>query len=260
MTKRIVLFIEVVILLVIVQITAACAQECNVYIRSNHYPGGIDRDGLSEFQVPIIFGSNCRVWGIFFEVRVDPPASIRPIDIDTVGGVFSYWEDLHCIPLGPNRLRIWGMCNHPSHPHEPLDSAYEALVCNVIYDFGCGYQTCQTATIYLDSVRIIDDDCLWYDVGVSTGGVVIGPDVTGTGFGDTTLIQSGDVNCDDMVLGADIVRLVNYFRGNVDCPCSKCAGDANGDGYIIGADVTYMVRYFRGEGPEPATCEFIPCE
>lgn len=261
MVKRTALLIEVVILVLIAQSVVANAQICDVYLRSNHYPTEIDRDGFVEFQVPIYFGTDCPIWAFEFFISGLPVGSIRPIDFDTTGSIFSYWgEDLHVINWGPKKLKIWGMCNNPSNPQSPLDSVYDGLVGNVIYKFGCGYQTCLDATIYLDSVRFTDEYGIWYDVGVVHGGVLIGPDVTGMGVDDTTLILHGDANCNGMVLGSDIVYLVNYFRGFQDCPCSKCAGDANDDGNILGSDVTWMVRYFRGEGPdEPIPCEFIPC-
>jgi len=72
---------------------------------------------------------------------------------------------------------------------------------------------------------------------------------------DVTPIGRGDTNCSGSLTGQDVTYLVSYFRGQQDCPCSRCSGDANGDGNVIGSDVTFLVRYFSGIGAAPRPCD-----
>jgi hypothetical protein len=67
----------------------------------------------------------------------------------------------------------------------------------------------------------------------------------------------GDVNCNGIFNGIDIVFGVNYFKGGMLPPCScMCnsrtwyvSGDLNGDCNFNGLDISYMVGYFKGFWP-----------
>ena len=250
--------------------TAADIQDCQAYLYHHSYPDTLDRDGLAQnvVSIPVEFGlsgNGCAIGGIQFDVIVDPPGSLVPVAIDTVGSIVSGWGFVSGTPnvREPGRLRffaMWRFLDPPTVP--PYTGGSGDTVCQVIFDFGCNYQTCTWVSLLIDSVWVYDTTgYVQYPCPLGYGSVYIGPDVTGMNEGDSTLINSGDSNCDRRLINSDVTRLVAWFRGSeVPCPCSRCAGDANGDGMILGGDITYIVRYFSGTGNPPVTCEFHPCQ
>jgi len=72
----------------------------------------------------------------------------------------------------------------------------------------------------------------------------------------------GDANGDGLRIGADVVRLVNYFKGQLEYGLwLLIAGDCNGDCATMGADVTFLVAYFRGlnDGPPNGSFPYGNC-
>ena len=65
-----------------------------------------------------------------------------------------------------------------------------------------------------------------------------------------------------LVIGSDVVYLVNFFRNVVSQPCRfngfYASADINGDCRVIGSDVTYLVNYFRGIASQIHFCPDYP--
>ncbi len=77
---------------------------------------------------------------------------------------------------------------------------------------------------------------------------------------DTTIVNFvlaptfiiGDMNCNGIVNGIDIVYFVNWLKGLGPPPCDPLIrGDANGNCAINGVDVIYILNYFGRGGPAP---------
>ncbi|MCP4581421.1 MAG: hypothetical protein GY839_07360 [candidate division Zixibacteria bacterium] len=74
--------------------------------------------------------------------------------------------------------------------------------------------------------------------------------------------RRGDVNNDGWCNVADLNALVCYFREVTTLQCMDAA-DIDGNGYVLGSDVTRLANFFRGIPPEPVhACplDVAPCE
>ncbi len=228
----------------------AQSQSCYAGL-SIDYLNYVDRDGTQYVSLPVYIGFDCPIGGFLIDIKTEPYGALEPVDVNTEGGLVDYWEVIEPSRLRQKeKLRILGIANYPDGEYTPPLEPQTGLLFNVLFRFGCDYDENVQVTVLLDSVFISDSTGyeLFDDVNVSHSWVYVGEEITD--------IDRGDMNCDGMIIGADVSFLVNYFRGVVlDCPCSLCAGDINNDGRIIGSDVTYLVNYFIGRNPPPDPCD-----
>jgi len=225
---------------------SAVSQDCDASIIIDYL--STDRNGLDTLSLGVYMGNACDVGGIQFDVITNPPNVLRPIDADTTGSRVSYWELVTVGHINFNRLRFLGFADFPNQEETPPLPEGSGLICDILFEYGCNYLTNGSVSVMLDSVRIYDSTGYeQYPTLILNSTVDVGSDVTP--------ILRGDANCDSHQVAGDISYLVQFFSGNVDCPCSFCAGDANGDGFIVGGDVTYLVNYYGGINPTPRPCD-----
>jgi len=96
---------------------------------------------------------------------------------------------------------------------------------------------------------ITDQDSYFPDT--TSGVAVVADSVT---IANITLAQldyvRGDVNCNNVLNGLDVIFMVNFFKGGPP-PCPPIVrGDVNGNCVFNGLDVGYLVNYLKG-GPPP---------
>jgi len=244
MTKRIFKFFGIIIIALLLPGKFSFAQDCDAVISINYLT--LERD-VKTFTLPVFLVNPCEVYGIEVHITTESPGIITAISADTVGGRISGWEEFsyHNDNDNPDELIIFAVANLPAEPETPPLDSGNGLLYNVTFQFECNYEEDTVVNVIMDPVFIADDEGDLYNVSIVNSVVTIG------GYNG----NRGDANCSGEVLGSDVTYLVNYFRGNIGCPCSRCAGDANGDGHIIGSDVTYLVNYFRGIGPPPPPCD-----
>jgi len=246
MTRRIGIILG--IFLMIIVFAGSAFPDCLCVLSTNYLT--IDRDAFATFSIPAHFYNECVVGGIQFDIVTDPPGAILPVDIDLTGSRLENWELLSDTTNDDSNTRHFvGIANLPADPQTPPLDSGNGLLFNIIFEFGCNYVENSDVYLGFDNIIISDDTgyIIYENVSVAGSYVYIGDDVTPYNRGDT--------NCSGSLTGPDVTYLVNFFRGQQDCPCSRCAGDANADGSVIGSDVTFMVRYFSGTGPAPVPCD-----
>jgi hypothetical protein len=92
---------------------------------------------------------------------------------------------------------------------------------------------------YYWRVLAVDDDSL-----VTVGGI-------DERYRSLNIITPGDANCNNMLNGVDVLRIVSYLKYQAPPPDPLLAGDFNADCVINGLDVAYAVNYFRGFWARP---------
>ena len=242
MAKRIVYLLGTLIISIF--LTNQAYSQCDAWLQITYGPA-IDRDGTDSiaFIVPMYMENTCPVGAIDFYIVTDPSDVVIPIGFDTTGSRFSYWPYFNFVPHGI-KARIWGIFSFPGTPDVPPLDTGVGLVCNVIFGWGCNYESNINVSLGLETVFIFDSTgYINYPTNIYSGIFYVLDEVTGG--------VRGDANCSGDLLGSDVTCLVGYFRGTIKCPCSLCRGDANYDFGILGSDVTFLVRYFRGLGPPP---------
>jgi len=243
MAKRISLFMGILIACLLLT-GSAMSQECLTTISLGSL--NLERN-VKTFTVPVNIENPCPVGGIQIYLTTNPPDIITPVMADTTSSRIAGWEQFsyHNSPTNPDTLIVFGVANMPAEPDTPPLEIGDGLLFNLTLQFECGYEDNITVDVVMGPAFVSDPDGDLYE-NISTEDGVIGI---------TPFIEPrGDANCDGMLIGGDVSYLVNYFLGNLGCPCALCAGDVNGDGIIIGGDVTYLVTYFMG-GAAPPPCD-----
>ncbi|MCP4582317.1 MAG: hypothetical protein GY839_11945 [candidate division Zixibacteria bacterium] len=97
------------------------------------------------------------------------------------------------------------------------------------------------------TIFINDDYDSWYPIVVS-GGIMIIPDGYAYLPGDVNMYTGA---WPPVVVSGDMTYLVNFFRNFPCCPSCPldnfwASADANGDCLVIGSDITKLQNYFRG--------------
>jgi len=248
MAKRILMFFEICIVSLLLT-GSVLSQDCTTTISLGSL--SLERN-VKTFVLPVNIENPCPIGGIHIFMTTDPPGIITPVMADTSGSRIAGWEqfDYHNSQTNPDSFIVFGVANMPDGFDTPPLEPGDGLLFNVTIQFECGWEDCTTVDVVMGPVFICDTSGYNnYEVIIENGVVEI----------NESTARRGDTNCDSLLIGSDVTYLVNYFLGNVGCPCTLCAGDPNGDDRILGSDVTYLVNYFRGINPVPGPCDSEPC-
>ncbi len=247
MAKRISMFFEICIVSLLLT-GSVLSQDCTTTISLGSL--SLERN-VKTFVLPVYIDNPCSVGGIDVHMTTDPPGIITPVMADRAGSRIAGWEvfEYNNSQANPDSFNIIAFANLSGFDTPPLEPG-NGLLFNVTLQFECHWEDCMTVDVVMGPVFICDPHGDIYPDTIIVNGVV---EI------DESTARRGDTNCDGMLIGSDVTYLVNYFLGNVGCPCTFCAGDPSGDGNIFGSDVTYLVNYFRGINPAPGPCDSEPC-
>jgi len=204
------------------------------------------RDVFQLISVPIGLRNTCKVGGLQLWITTSPRDILSPIGIElTDSSRIGYWEYVHDT-VRVDTLIVTAIADYPNEIQTPPLDTGEGFLFNVLFQFDCTFVEDTAVTVVIVSMVVSDSTgYVLYPVTKVNTLVYIGEEVNDS--------LRGDANCDYRVTGADVIKLVNYFRG-IGCPCTLCSGDANSNGIITGSDVTFLVNFLRQIGVPPGPC------
>ncbi|MCD6162849.1 MAG: hypothetical protein J7K40_10605 [candidate division Zixibacteria bacterium] len=144
---------------------------------------------------------------------------------------------------------------------------------NASFDFTLQYSTdslfnnvkkyeCITDTMIIistDSLTLTGQTFYWQVLAIDDDSLITYGGIPESEYRKLVIHPPGDANCDGILMGSDVIFLVNFFRGEGQESMPFLAGDANADCQLLGSDVTFLVQYFTNSGPAPirGDCEQI---